>query len=278
MAMEKRKVFQSDISVGTYQQFITEIFLLVHYKRPAFVCFANVHMIVEAYKDTIFQKMLNKANIVAPDGKPVSLFLSYFGNYTQERVCGMDILPDLLKKAELLNKSVFFLGGTTEMLSIVAQKTKEDYPLLTIAGCYSPPFKKLTEEENDYTNTIIQEASPDLVFVSLGCPKQEKWMARNSAKLDSCLLGVGQAFNTYAGVEKRLPKWMRNLSLEWLYRLYLEPSRLWKRYLFTNTYFLALVLNEIIVRLFRSSQSSDLKESKILPLKYKIKNGKSMHL
>jgi N-acetylglucosaminyldiphosphoundecaprenol N-acetyl-beta-D-mannosaminyltransferase len=276
--MEKRKVFQSDISIGTYQQFITEIFLLVHYKLPAFVCFANVHMVVEAYKDAAFQKILNNASIVAPDGKPISLFLSYLESRTQERVCGMDILPDLLEKAETLNKSVFFLGGTNELLSTVVQKTKENYPILTIAGYYSPPFKNLTEEENEYTNTIIKEASPDLVFVSLGCPKQEKWMANNSEKLNTCLLGVGQAFNTYAGVEKRLPKWMRNLSLEWLYRLYLEPNRLWKRYLFTNTYFLVLVLNEIVHRLFRSSQTPNLKETKVVPLKYKVKNGKSMHL
>jgi N-acetylglucosaminyldiphosphoundecaprenol N-acetyl-beta-D-mannosaminyltransferase len=275
--MEKKRFFQSYISVGTYQEFIKEIFQLVHHKQPSYVCFANVHMIVEAYKDSTFQHILNNADIVAPDGKPVALLLGNFENCAQERVCGMDILPDLLKKAEVLNKSVFFLGGTDKLLQAVIQKTKETYPHLTIAGYYSPPFKHLSAEENDYTNSVIRETKPDLVFVSLGCPKQEKWMAENKKIIAACLLGVGQAFNTYAGVEKRLPRWMRNFSLEWLYRLYLEPKRLWKRYLFTNTYFLILVSKELVKRAFRQTQIKVLAEPKVLPLKYRSKNGKIMH-
>lgn len=275
--MEKVKVLQSYISVGTYHQFIEEIFYLVHYKIPAMVCFANVHMVVEAHKNTGFQKIINSANIVAPDGKPLSIFLHHFENRKQDRVCGMDILPDLLRQAEKLNKSVFFLGGTHELLTKVISKTRHTYPLLKISGFYSPPFRNLSDEENAYTNEIIKSGSPDLVFVSLGCPKQEKWMAENKTKIGACLLGVGQAFNTYAGVEKRLPKWMRNLSMEWLYRLYLEPKRLWKRYFFTNTYFLLLVFNEMTSRMFKGTQPESRKEKDLQDINYKAKNGKSVH-
>ncbi len=102
----------------------------------------------------------------------------------------------------------------------------------------------------------IKKLAPDLVFVSLGCPKQEEWMAANRDHLGACLLGVGQAFNTYAGVEKRLPLWMRNLSLEWLYRLYAEPKRLWKRYLVTNSYFLLLTFTLMVRKVLQYNESS----------------------
>lgn len=244
--MNRKNVLNSSISTGSYQEFINEIFFLVNYKIPSYVCFANVHMVVEGHKDPEFQHVINNANIVAPDGKPISLFLKYFSQLKQERVCGMDILPDLLKQAELSGKSVFFYGSTPDLLTKITEKVNLEFPSLKISGSYSPPFKNLTEEENRTALSKINDTSPDLVFVALGCPKQEKWMAANRSKIRACLLGVGQAFNVYAGVEKRLPVWMRNLSLEWMYRLYLEPQRLWKRYLVTNSYFLVLTLKYMI--------------------------------
>jgi N-acetylglucosaminyldiphosphoundecaprenol N-acetyl-beta-D-mannosaminyltransferase len=247
--MKRKSVLHSLISVGTYQEFIDEISSLVRNKIPSYVCFANVHMVVEGYKDSDFQQVMNHANIVTPDGRPISLFLNYFSKAKQERVCGMDMFPDLLKQAEASGQSVYFYGTTDHLLSRIVQKAKREFPLLRISGFYSPPFRDISEVENDNIIESIRVTSPDLVFVSLGCPKQEKWMAKNRDKLGVCLLGVGQAFNTYAGVEKRLPTWMRNLSLEWMYRLYLEPQRLWKRYLFTNSYFLLLTFNCMIVRL-----------------------------
>jgi len=244
--MNRNKVLRTSISTGSYREFINEIFFLVKYKIPSYVCFANVHMVVEGHQDPEFQKIINNANIVAPDGKPISLFLKYFSKLKQDRVCGMDILPDLLKQAELSGKSVYFYGSTQSLLNKITQKANLEYPLLKISGSYSPPFKNLSAEENRIALSKITDTKPDLVFVALGCPKQEKWMAANRNKIGACLLGVGQAFNVYAGVEKRLPVWMRNLSLEWMYRLYLEPQRLWKRYLVTNSYFLLLTFQYMI--------------------------------
>jgi len=244
--MNRKYVLNSSISTGSYQEFINEIFSLVNFKIPSYVCFANVHMVVEGHKDSEFQNIINNANIVAPDGKPISLFLKYFSNLKQDRVCGMDILPDLLKQAAQTGKSVFFYGSTPSLLTRITKKANLEYPTLKVSGSYSPPFKNLSDEENNIALSKINDTSPDLVFVALGCPKQEKWMAANRNKIGACLLGVGQAFNVYAGVEKRLPVWMRNLSLEWMYRLYLEPQRLWKRYLVTNSYFLLLTFNHFI--------------------------------
>ncbi len=247
--MKNKTVLHSLISVGTYQDFIQEIFYLAQHKIPSYVCFANVHMVVEGYKNKNFQKIINNANIVAPDGKPISLFLNYFDKLKQVRVCGMDMFPDLLKQAEVLDKSVYFYGTTDALLTAVINKTREKYPLLRISGFYSPPFREISEEENSAIIKRIKSTSPDLIFVSLGCPKQEKWIADNKNKIGACLLGVGQAFSVFADVENRLPMWMRNLSLEWAYRLYQEPKRLWKRYLFTNSYFVYLTFNHVIAQL-----------------------------
>lgn len=246
--MTKKAVLNSFISVGTLKEFIDEIFFLVRTKIPSYICFANVHMIMEGYNDSSFQRVINQANVTTPDGKPISLFLKFFEKVRQVRICGMDLMPNLLKEAEAQRKSVYFYGSTDEVLETITKKARKEFPNLTISGTYSPPFRILTELENNNIMKTIKEASPDLIFVSLGCPKQEKWMAENRDKIGACLLGVGQAFKVYAGVEKRLPIWMRNLSLEWAYRFYLEPKRLWKRYLFTNSYFLLLSFNHMIFR------------------------------
>jgi N-acetylglucosaminyldiphosphoundecaprenol N-acetyl-beta-D-mannosaminyltransferase len=246
--MERKSVLHSTISVGGYHEFIDEIFSLVKFKVPAYVCFANVHMVMEGYKDKLFQRIMNNATLVAPDGKPISLFIKYFSKIRQVRICGMDVFPDLLRQAESAGRSVYFLGNTNEVLEIITIKAKKEFPELIICGSYSPPFRELSAEEDDAIVNNIKALSPDLVFVSLGCPRQEKWMATNKDKLGTCLLGVGQAFNTYAGVEKRLPLWMRNLSLEWMYRLSIEPKRLWKRYLITNSHFLLLTLLYMVAR------------------------------
>jgi N-acetylglucosaminyldiphosphoundecaprenol N-acetyl-beta-D-mannosaminyltransferase len=202
-------------------------------------------MLMEGYKDHSFQEIINKANIVAPDGRPLSVFFNIKYKLQQKRVCGMDMLPDLLKEAERRRKSVYFFGTTNELLASIKQKATTEFPELKIAGSYSPPFRELAKEETSIIIDHVRNTNPDLVLVALGCPKQEKWMAKHHQEINSCLLGLGQAFKVYAGEEKRLPKWMRNLSLEWIYRLYLEPRRLLKRYVYTNSLFLLLILKEL---------------------------------
>jgi len=211
-------------------------------------------MLVEAHQDKSFQKLINEANIVAPDGKPLSVFLKLSEGIEQDRVCGMDILPDLLKKAEESGESVYFYGTTDELLKTITQKAQREFPALKIAGYYSPPFRNLSDKEDAVITEKIRQAKPDLVFVSLGCPKQEKWMAEHKDKLNACLLGLGQAFKVYAGQEKRLPKWMRDLSMEWIYRLCQEPDRLWKRYMYTNSYFLLLAIRHLAIQFFQKHQ------------------------
>jgi len=174
--VKKKNIFDSHISIGKYQSFLDEIFALTHLKIPSYVCFANVHMVMEAHQDKSFQKLINEANIVAPDGRPLSIFLRLAEGIKQDRVCGMDILPDLLKQAETSGRSVYFYGTTEELLEAIVQKAKAEFPALIIAGSYSPPFRILTKKEDEMITDKINEAQPDLVFVSLGCPnRRDGW-------------------------------------------------------------------------------------------------------
>jgi len=238
--MERRSVLGSLITLGSYNSFLDRIIHLAKHKVPSYVCFANVHMVVEASKDLSFKRVVNQATMVAPDGKPLSVFLKFFHNIRQDRVCGMDAMPDILRRAEASGSSVYFYGGEQKCLDLIKARAAKEFPGLKIAGMYSPPFRALSEVEKAEDVRRIRESGADLVLVSLGCPKQEKWCAENSRKVNACFLALGQAFTVYAGLEKRLPKWMRALCLEWALRLALEPRRLWRRYLYTNTEFLKM--------------------------------------
>ncbi len=245
--MVKENIFTFPVSTGTYQQFIDEIFNLSEHQFSSYVCFANVHMVIEAYNNPGFNTVVRGADIVTPDGKPVALFLR-LKKIKQVRVAGLDVFPDLLREAEHRGKSVYFYGTTDEILDKIEEKARFEYPGLNIAGLYSPPFRKLSTEEEIGIVNQINAAKPDLVLVALGCPKQEQWMADHKSKIKGCMLGLGHAFKVYAGVSKRCPKWMQRLSLEWAYRLYQEPGRLWKRYFYTNSLFVLLTLKYLITR------------------------------
>ncbi|GJM63854.1 WecB/TagA/CpsF family glycosyltransferase [Persicobacter diffluens] len=255
--MSKVSVFNSLISTGNFQEFIDRIFFLSEHQASSYVCFTNAHMAVESYKDPAFNQVLNQADMAAPDGGPISKSIKVFHQIPQQRVCGMDLVPALLEEAEKRGKSVYFYGSTDEVLEAIRKKATVHVPDLKIAGSFSPPFRKLSTEEEAAIIDEINAVNPDLLFVALGCPKQEKWMAAHKGKINACMLGVGQAFLTYAGLENRLPKWARNLSIEWVYRFYLEPRRLWKRYLVTNSYFIYLFLK---YRFFPSRQ----KQAKVM--------------
>jgi N-acetylglucosaminyldiphosphoundecaprenol N-acetyl-beta-D-mannosaminyltransferase len=173
----------------------------------------------------------------------------------QERVAGMDILPDLLKDAERLNLSVFFYGGTHEMLIKTKEYVQSNYHSLKSHEYFSPPFRNLNEEEESEIIQRINDFEANLVFVILGCPKQEKWMASMKGRINSCMVGIGGALPVMIGMKKRAPRWMQKMSLEWLYRLVQEPRRLFKRYLMTNSLFLFLIVKQLFHLKFTKQRS-----------------------
>jgi N-acetylglucosaminyldiphosphoundecaprenol N-acetyl-beta-D-mannosaminyltransferase len=212
------------------------------------VCFANVHMTIEAHRDNQLAEQINSASMVLPDGVPLTKIIRLFYGEGQERIAGMDVMPDLIKVAARLALKVYFFGTTPEILEKVIARSKYDYPDLHIAGAFSPPFDRSLDDESYIRD--IRRSGANLVFVALGCPKQEKWMATHCHKIDAVLLGVGGAFPLYAGITKRAPLWLRNLSLEWLFRLAQEPRRLLGRYVTTNSLFLYLVVKTKLKRIF----------------------------
>jgi N-acetylglucosaminyldiphosphoundecaprenol N-acetyl-beta-D-mannosaminyltransferase len=245
--LTKVKLFKTLVSTGGYQDYVHQIIRLAAARTSSYVCFANVHMLMEAYQQPEFNQVVNEADIVAPDGRPLSILMSHHYGIDQQRACGMDMFKDILKAAQQNQVSVFFYGSTPEVLEKVKSKAQQEFPLLKIAGSYAPPFRPLTPEEDQAVVNLIKTSETQLLFVSLGCPKQEKWMFEHRGQVAACMLGLGQAFLVYADLEKRLPPWARDLSLEWVYRLYLEPKRLWKRYLKSNSMFLLLAGKSILL-------------------------------
>ena len=245
--MQVKWLISINISLGIYKKFIDEFLTLAKTRISSYVCVANVHMLIEAYKDNDFRKVVNGANIVTPDGMPLAKGLRFLYGIRQQRVAGMDILPDLLIEAEKQNLSVYFYGGTQEMLDRTKEFCKQRFPSLKIVGMYSPPFRELTGAETEKIIGQINNTQPHFIFVALGCPKQEKWMAAMKGKISACMLGIGGALPVMIGLQKRAPLWMQKYGLEWFFRLLQEPRRLFRRYLITNSLFLYLITREKMV-------------------------------
>ena len=245
--LETKRVLSLNISTGFYDRFLDAVSDLAKQKKSSYICLVNVHSSIEAVNSPDFKNIINNADIAAPDGMPIAKSIELLYGIKQERVAGMDLFPDLLKKASECDLSVFFYGSTKDVLEKIIERAKKELPALRISGFFSPPFRNLSKIEKNETAYMINNAEGDIIFVSLGCPKQEIWMADMKNKVKKgVMVGVGAAFPVYARTTKRAYKWMQDLSLEWLFRLFQEPKRLLWRYLYTNAYFLFLLSKEII--------------------------------
>lgn len=243
-APEKRRAVGIDLTIGTFQEHITAFADLAGRRRSTYVCCVNAHMCVEAHRAPDFAAIVNRATFATADGMPLLRALNRRHGLRQERVAGNDIMPALLAEAERRDLTVFLLGSTPEVLERIRARAARELPRLRWAGMDAPPFKPFDPTDAVATARRIETTGAHIVMVSLGCPKQERWMAAAQGHLNAVMLGLGGAFLLYAGVDTRAPKWMRDLSLEWLYRLALEPGRLWKRYLITNSWFVWLALRD----------------------------------
>jgi N-acetylglucosaminyldiphosphoundecaprenol N-acetyl-beta-D-mannosaminyltransferase len=238
--LDKQFLISMPVSKGSYEEFKGAIVDLAESRRSSFVCIANVHMVVEAFQSHSFAECVNNAAVITPDGMPIAKAMNSLYGIKQDRVAGMDLLPDLLSICEKKQLGVFFYGGSQQMLDRAKQYFSINYPGLIISGLYSPPFRPLTVQEEQETVKMINKSNAAVVFVVLGCPKQEKWMCSMKGRTNTVMIGVGGALPVLIGMQKRAPEWMQHNSLEWLWRLLQEPRRLFKRYLITNSIFLWL--------------------------------------
>jgi N-acetylglucosaminyldiphosphoundecaprenol N-acetyl-beta-D-mannosaminyltransferase len=204
--------------------------------RAVYLC--NVHVAVTASRDPALAQALQAGDLVLPDGAPVAWMQRLLGAKGQPRIDGPNLMARVCAAAERDGLPIYLLGGSPDALVALERQLAGRYPGLTIAGTFSPPYREWSAEDNQWMVAAVNDSGAGIVFVGLGCPKQELWIARHKGAVRAVMLGVGAAFDFHAGLKPRAPAWMQNTGLEWLHRLASEPRRLWKRYMFTNSVFI----------------------------------------
>lgn len=211
-----------------------------------YVCVATVHSVMEAQRDPALRDILNRSGLTTPDGMPLVWLSRWLGFPDVERVYGPDLLLALAEHGVDRGYRHFFYGGAPGVAERLAARLRERFPGIRIAGTHTPPFRPLAPDEDVAIVEVINGLKPDIVWVGLGCPKQERWMAEHVGRLEApVLIGVGAAFDFHAGFKRQAPRWMQRHGLEWLFRLAQEPGRLWRRYLVYNPWFVLLVMLQL---------------------------------
>ena len=218
-------------SAVTLDQTIQRVEEMIASRRAHYIVTANVDFLVQARADVELHRILLEADLVLCDGQPLVWVSRWLGKPLPERVAGSDLVPELIRLAALRGHRVFFLGGTANVAEQAVANMQAQYPALKVCGHYSPPFKSLLDMDHEFIAEKIRAAKPDLLFVSLGCPKAEKWMFMHYRALGvPVAIGVGGTIDFLACRLKRAPRWMQRSGTEWLFRVVQEPRRLFSRY------------------------------------------------
>ena len=240
MRSESRSILGLRVDATSYEGASERVIGWAHEGRSAYVCLANVHMAMESFDSEPFRKVVNGADLVAPDGKPLAWALRLLGVKGASQVRGADLFEAVAGQAAAEGVPVGLYGSTPETLGGLRVALGERFPGLRIVCEISPPFRPLSEEEDEAHACEISASGARILFVGLGCPKQEGWMADHRGRVPAVMLGVGAAFDFHAGRVKQAPRWMQAGGIEWVYRLLSDPRRLWKRYLKHNPRFAAM--------------------------------------
>ena len=238
--MKTCNILGTNIAVTNMAETVAYIEEHIDELRGKYICVSNVHTTVTGYEEADYRNIQNTAALALPDGKPLSLYSKKHAFPEAERVTGPDLMGELFARDNGLRH--YFYGGKEETIQVLSEKLPGEYPSLRIAGMVSPPFRPLTEEEDERELQKMNDAKADIIWIGLGAPKQERYMYEHRGKVNGVMIGVGAGFDYYAGTIKRAPMWMQKLSLEWLYRLMQDPKRLFRRYFATNFKFLRLTM------------------------------------
>jgi N-acetylglucosaminyldiphosphoundecaprenol N-acetyl-beta-D-mannosaminyltransferase len=258
--MERKRLLSIDVNLGSYDSFVDKLIKEALAGNSYYACVANVHMLIEAHQSSQYADIVNQAGMVTPDGIPLGWALRFLYGIKQQRVAGMDLLPDLLKMAEEKQIPVAFYGGTDEMLTKTRLHLEKKYPGLIVSKLYSPPFRPLSMTEEYSIINSLNSSGAKMIFVVLGCPKQERWMAGMKDKIPAVMIGVGGALPVLIGTKKRAPLWMQKSGFEWLFRLTQEFNRLFMRYAKTNSIFIDLVIKEKLQYKFSTNKAGSQKD------------------
>lgn len=239
------RVLGSFIDALDWDSAVTRIRAWAGGRESRAVCLCNVHSAVTARDDRRLADALAASDMVLPDGAPIAWTLRRKGFPGQTRIAGPDLMLRLCTALEGTGTGVFLFGASEHTLGRLEARLRHDFPGLDIRGALSPKFGDWPKDLEQSYIEAINRSGAGAVFVGLGCPRQEIWMARRKADIRAVTLGVGAAFDFHAGTIERAPEWVQRLGLEWLHRLLSEPRRLWKRYLVTNTKFLVFSVRDL---------------------------------
>lgn len=239
---ESVTVLDTPVDALSWDSALARIATWAHANESRSVCICNVHSVVSARLDPAFAAAAHGCDLRTPDGAPVAWLMRRLGQAGQARIDGPDLMWRYCAHAERAGEAIFLYGSTPATLARLQRRLKEHFPGLRIAGAHSPPFRPLTEAEDAEVVRMIAASGASTVWVSLGCPKQELWMQAHRGRIPAVMIGVGAAFDYHAGTLRRAPTWMQSHGLEWLFRLVMEPRRLWRRYLTTNSIFVVAAL------------------------------------
>jgi exopolysaccharide biosynthesis WecB/TagA/CpsF family protein len=245
----KHSVFGVDVSATTYDEAADVILAAARARRSALVTHFPVHGLVLASQDSLLRAKVNRFNIVAPDGQPVRWALRLLHRVKlPDRVYGPELMLRLCGRAASEGVGVYLYGSEAPVVERLRSELVSRFPSLVVVGAESPPFRPLTQEEEEETVARINASGAGIVFIGLGCPKQDEFAYRHHPAIRGVQVCVGAAFDFLSGNKRMAPRWMQRSSLEWLFRLSQEPRRLWKRYLVTNSIFVAKLVYELGLR------------------------------
>ncbi len=251
-AIERVNILGVGVSAINMDQAVRTIAAWLRAGEPSYVCVTGVHGIMESHRDAAIRDIHNRAGLVTPDGMPLVWLLKAAGHRHADRVYGPDLMLEVFGRCA--DARHFLYGSSAGTLARLRRNLGQAFPQARIVGAHAPPFRLLTPEEDAEVVDRINRSGADIVWVGLSTPKQERWMAAHRARLRAAvLIGVGAAFDFHAGRVRQAPRVMQRAGLEWLFRLAMEPRRLWKRYLRNNPAFVWRVLaQQVGLRRYRT--------------------------
>jgi N-acetylglucosaminyldiphosphoundecaprenol N-acetyl-beta-D-mannosaminyltransferase len=242
-----RSILEMRVDATSYADATRQIITWARSSLSRYVCVAAVNNVMEAHDDARYLRVMNQADLITPDGMPLVWGLRWLGVEGQTRVYGPDLTLSVLDEASEQGLAVGFYGGAPDVLDALVAEARRRWPDLKIAYAYSPPYRELTSEEDGLIVQAIEASGVKILFVGLGCPRQETWMASHREQVEAVMVGVGAAFDFVAGMKRQAPRPLQKAGLEWLFRLASEPRRLSKRYLRQNPRF-ALLFGAQLIR------------------------------
>jgi len=251
LTLASRYVLGMRVDATSYEDASRRVARWARDGRSAYVCVATVHMIMEAFDSSAFQRVVNGADLVTPDGRPLVWALRSLGVRDATQVRGTDLTAHVVELAAREGIPIGLYGGTPDLLETFARILERRYPGVRVVCRIAPPFRPLTPEEDETVTGEILSSGARLLFVGIGCPKQERWMEAHKERIPAVMLGVGAAFDFHTGRVRQAPGWMQVAGLEWLFRLLMDPRRLWKRYARHNPRFVVLFSLELLQGLLR---------------------------